>query len=165
MDRSENNETKKTFKFGVLDIVIIVAVLALIVTSVLRYTAEKGLFYQEKKTVNISFTVKSARYTLYDMLEEGEKVFISDGEQLGILTEISANPAVFYAESGGEIIKTYYPENTKYDLSGTVCCELVDKDGRYVTPGGLHICAGVTVKVQTRTVDMTILVTSVTPAE
>lgn len=175
MDRNETSEKKKrsgkrsgsgkTLKIGVIDIVIIIAVIALIITTVLRYTSEKGLFDREKKEMAVTFSIKSARYTLYDMLEEGDKVYLPEGALLGTIKDITANPAVFYTEHGGEVIKTYYPENTKHDLNGTIVCELIDRDGRYVTADGVHVSAGTTLTVHTRTVDIAIQITALAPVE
>lgn len=163
--KKKDEKNEKTLKIGVIDVVIVVVLLALIVTSVLRFTAEKGVFVKNTKTYEISFSVKCAPYSVFELIEEGNTVFLDGGNILGDVIGISANPAVFYARSGDEIIKAYYPENTYCDVSGLMTAELVDRDGRLVTPGGDHICAGAEIVLHTRTVDVLVTVTSVTPVE
>ncbi len=149
-------------KFGVMDIVIIVAVLAIILTGVLRYTLDKGLFTQNDTACSVSFRVTSVRYNTYDMLEENEKVFLSDFEFFGTLSSINITPAVFYAENEeGELISVHYPEKTLVDIDGEMLCDLSVNGGRYTAANGTHICAGALLELHTDTVDMTVVVTKV----
>lgn len=159
---AKDNTVKVRRKIGVIDVVIIVAVLAIILTSVLRYTLDEGLFTQNDTACSISFRVSSVRYNTYDMLEENEKVFLSDFELLGTLSSLSITPAVFYAENDeGELISVHYPENTLVDISGEILCELSVSGGRYTAADGTHVCAGAELELHTDTVDMTVVVTKV----
>lgn len=159
-------DTQNRRKFGVMDIVIIVAVLAIILTSVFRYTLDEGLFAQDDTVCNVSFRVASVRYNTYDMLDENEKVFLSDFELLGTISSINVTPAVFYAENEqGELISVHYPEKTLVDINGEILCDLSESAGRYTTSNGTHVCAGAELELHTDTVDMTVVVTKVTPVK
>ena len=149
-------------KIGVIDVVIIVAVLAIILTGVLRYALNEGLLTQNDTACSVGFRVTSVRYNTYDMLDENENVFLSDFELLGTLSSINITPAVFYAENAeGELISVHYPENTLVDIDGEILCELSVNGGRYTAANGTHICAGAVLDLHTDTVDMTVVVTKV----
>lgn len=159
---AKNETTKVRCKFGVMDLVIIVAVLAIILTGVFRYTLDKGLFTQNDTACSVGFRVTSVRYNIYDMLDENEKVFLSDFEFFGTISSVNITPAVFYAENEeGELISVHYPENTLVDIDGEILCDLSVNDGRYTAANGTHICAGAVLELHTDTVDMTVVVTKV----
>ena len=160
MARSAGKE--RTRKIGAVDFIIIFAVLAIILTGVLRYTLDEGLFTKNDTECNVSFSITSVRYTTYDMLEASEKIYLSDSEFLGTLVSATVTPAIFYAtDSEGNVKEAYYPENTLVDINGVMLCKLSDNEGRYLAANGTHICPGTTLTLRTDTADLTVVITSV----
>ncbi len=160
MAKDSTNQSRR--KFGVVDIVIVVAILAIIISGVLRYTLDEGVFTRNDVTCGVKFRVTSVRYSTYDMLEENEKVFLSDFELLGTLSSLNITPAVFYAENeAGDIISVHYPENTLVDINGEIVCDLSVNGGRYTAANGTHICPGAVLELHTDAVDLVVVVTEV----
>ena len=159
---AKENASQERRRFGVVDFIIIVAVIAIIFACVMRYTINEGLFTRNDKTCTVSFSVAAVRYNTYDMLAENEKVYLSDFDLLGTLTSKNVTPAVFYAENNeGEIIEAHYPEKTLVDITGELLCKLSLNEGRYTASDGTHICPGATLVLHTESVDLTVLITGV----
>ena len=160
MTKDSANQNRR--KFGVIDVIIIVAILAIIISGVLRYTLDEGVFTRNAVTCGVKFRVTSVRHSTYDMLAENEKVFLSDFELLGTFSSLNITPAVFYAENEeGEIISVHYPENTLVDINGEILCELSVNGGRYTAANGTHICPGAVLELHTGAVDLVAVVTEV----
>ena len=154
--------TRGKLRFGVLDAAIIILILALIASVVLRYTTDNSFFSMKTEAYNVTLKISDVRYTTHNMLSNGDRVFLSNGDELGVITQTSVTPSVYYvADDDEKMTPLYYPDNTFVDIVATVSCELSEKNGRTVTPDGDHIAVGVTFEVHTETVDMTVVVTSV----
>lgn len=175
-------------RFGLLDVLIILVIAALIVTSFLRNSNLEYAFNADKKNCEISFVVRELQYDIYNLLDDGEQVVLAEGEEegsvigtlyKGILSS-SVYPGAYYTDVDGvlrevrypdiyeddlnnEFSEEYYSGRTKYDLSGTLTGELILKNGIYRTADGVRISIGSTLRVRTRTVDLTIEILDITP--
>ncbi len=161
---SEKKERTKNGKlrFGVLDAAIIILILAIIASVVLRYTTDNSFFSTKTNTYTVTLKISDVRYTTHNMLSNGDKIYLKNGNALGGITQTSVTPSVYYvADNDEKMTPVYYPDSTFVDIVATVSCELAEKNGRTVTLGGEHIGVGVTFDVHTETVDMTVVVTSV----
>lgn len=161
MNKDSNSHLRR---IGVMDVIIIIAIVAIIFAGVMRYAIDERLFVQNDTACSVSFRVTSVRYSTYDMLEENEEVYLADFESFGTFSSLNLTPAVFYAEDeNGQLIPVHYPENTLVDIDGEILCELSSSSGRYTAADGTHICSGAVLELHTDTVDMTVVVTGVTP--
>lgn len=187
---SVKNRSGNSFwlRFGLLDLIIIVIVVALIVSSFLRNSNLEYVFNSDKKYCEISFVVRELQYDIYNLLDDGEAVRFADGAgegkvigkiYKGILSS-SVYPDAFYTDVDGVLREVHYPDiylddlnnefsedyysgRAKYDLSGILSSELILKNGTYRTSDGISISVGNTVRVRTRTVDLTIEILDISP--
>lgn len=184
-----NNRQGNSFRlrFGLLDLLIIVIVAALIITSILRSSNLENIFNVEKKNCEITFVVRELKYDIYNQLNDGETMYFADGNSAGKplgslykgIISSSVFPDAYYTDADGELREVRYPDiylddinnefseayysgKTRYDLSGTVTSELILRDGAYLTEEGTRLTIGTTLRVYTRTVDMTVEITDIT---
>lgn len=175
-------------RFGLLDLLILLVVIALIVTSFLRNSNLEYVFNVEKKNCEISFVVRGLKYDIYNLLDDGEMVRFADGDAAGSaigtlykgILSSSVYPDAYYTDADGVLREVHYPDiylddlgnefseayysgRAKYDLGGTLTGVLLFKNGVYRTPDGVVLSVGSVIRVRTRTVDMTIEITDIAP--
>lgn len=159
--KTKTDKTK--IKFGALDAVVIIAVIALICALVFRFTTDKRLFTYE--TERYTVTVKSCglQYTTMSMMSSDDKVYLEDGSVLGAFSHApTVTPMLEYTmTSAGDLVASYYPDNTLVDMVTEIECELISNDGMLMTKNGIHIAVGVLLEVHTQTVDFTLEITDV----
>jgi hypothetical protein len=150
-------------RFGLLDAVVLIIVIALAAALVFRYTADKRLFVYD--TENYTVTVKACglQYTTVNMLGAGASVYLEDGKELGTFVHApTVTPMLSYSTtSSGDIIAAYYPDNTYVDIVTDIECDLINSDGMIMTKSGVHIAVGAVIEIHTETVDLTVEITSV----
>lgn len=152
---STNSNTKK-IRFSVIDVVILVIILAVIASVVLRFTTDLRLFSHDTEKYTVTVKACGIRYTSIDMISSEEKVFLEDGELLGVLMHApTVTPMLSYTvTSSGEMVAVYYPDNTLVDIILEIECDLLDENGSVITKNGVHIAPGVIVKAHTPAVDL-----------
>jgi hypothetical protein len=147
-----------------LDIAVIIILIAVVLSVALRLVWDR-IFSADRKDCTVSFEVSAAKSAVGSLLAEGDAVMLPDGSRLGTLGAVSVTPAVFLAtDASGGPVEARWPEDTLVDISGTLTAELYDRDGGFLTKGGLRICAGTVIVLHTRTADFQVTVTGVEPA-
>ena len=63
--------------------------------------------------------------------------------------------------SSGDVVASYYPDNTLVDMVTEINCDLLVKNGMIMTKNGIHIGTGVILEVHTSTVNFTVEITEV----
>ena len=158
---SAKNSSK--IRFGLLDAVVLIVVIALVGAMVFRYTADKNLFAYNTEKYTVTVKACGLQYTTVGMIGSDDAVFLDDGKQIGSFVHApTVTPMLKYATaSSGDIIAAYYPDNTMVDISTDILCDLIVKDGLIMTKSGVHIAVGAVIDIHTETVDMTVEITSV----
>ena len=154
-----SNQVKNgKLRFGVLDAVVLIIVIALAVALIFRFTTDMRLFTYETETYVVTVRANGLLYTTVNMLSASDSVYFENGERLGsFVSSPTVTPKMIYEHSSaGELIPAYYPDNTLVDLIHTIECELVTSDGMLMTKSGVHLAVGVTLELHTQTVDMTV---------
>lgn len=159
-----NKSVERTkIKFGVLDAVVIIAVIALVLALVFRYTTDKRLFTYETEKYAVTVKACGLQYTTMDLMSSNDTVFMEDGSILGTFTHApTVTPTLKYSmTSAGDMVASYYPDNTLVDMVTEIECELIVNDGMIMTKSGAHVATGVILEVHTQTVDFTVEITEV----
>lgn len=158
---SAKNNSK--IRFGLLDAVVLIVIIALALAVIFRYTADKRLFVYDTETYTVTVRASGLQYTTVSMLDPNAEVFLEDGKLLGAFVHApTVTPMLNYSTtSAGEIIATYYPDNTFVDIVTDIECELIVNDGMIMTQSGVHIAVGAVIEIHTATVDLTAEITSV----
>jgi hypothetical protein len=158
---SAKNNSK--LRFGLLDTVVSIVVIALIGALVFRYTADKNLFSYNTEKYTVTVKACGLQYTTANMIGSSDAVFFDDGAQIGSFVHApTVTPMLSYSTtSSGDIIAAYYPDNTLVDIVTDIECDLIAKDGMIITKSGTHIAVGAVIDIHTETVDLTVEITSV----
>ena len=159
----ENKAKKNRIRLGVLDTVVIVAVLALIVALIFRFTSDSKLFAYSTDEYLVSVKASSLNYTTIDALSSDDAVYLESGDMFGSFSQApTVTPSLKYiATDVGELLPVYYPDNTLVDLTTVISCELISKDGFIMTKNGVHVAPGVTLEVHTSKANLLIEITAV----
>lgn len=159
--KTKNNSIK--IKFGVLDAVVVIVIIALAIALVFRYTTDKRLFTYETEKYIVTVKSSGLQYTTMDVLSSGDTVYLDDGSALGAFSHApTVTPMLKYAlTSSGDIVASYYPDNTLVDMVTEIECDLIANDGILMTKGGVHIAVGCILDIHTETVDFTVEITGV----
>lgn len=173
-DQTKNTEKGKSgnFRIKALDVVIILLVLAAVVGVYFRFNVIDTITNKSNiKECRVSFAIKDIRYTTADYIGVGDKIYYSNGEELGSLIEASndsinaltVRPASkTVVSSNGEAVTITYPVDTRIDAEGRFICKCsVSSDGAYLVDGTKRIAAGETVSVYTEKVSLNILITDI----
>ncbi len=162
-----NNGTKTNkLRFGVFDAVILIVILALAAALVFRFTADKKLFAYDTEQYTVTVKACGIQYTTVDMIASGDGVWLLGGEELGKLKDIpTVTPKLEYSmTSEGDLVASYYPDNTLVDITTKIDCSLISDGGMLMTRDGVHIAAGAILEIRTQTVDLTVEIVSVDKA-
>ncbi len=139
-----DGEAKK--KINALDILIIVVLIFCVVSIAFRYyKGEKSESYSTDGKYAISFTVNDIRYTTADAFVKGDKVYVAwDDRFIGTFERLdSTNPAAYYATSPKDgVVKVYYPEDTRIDVTGTIISEGYMNDDGFFAGGTYFLAPG-----------------------
>ena len=159
----ENKIKKSKIRLGVLDAVVIIAVVALIAALIFRFTYDMKLFSYDTDEYLVSIKATHLNYTTIDMILSEESIYLESGDKLGAFAQTpTVTPALNYiATDGGEMLPVYYPDNTYVDLTTVISSELISKDGFVMTKSGVHIAPGVVLQIHTAKVDLLIEITGV----
>lgn len=159
----ENNTRKK--HLGVLDWVIVIVLLLCVVVFALRYTYRAEISGGDvTQEYAISFMVSDVRHTTADAFVKGDKVFVqTDDTCIGVFERLeSNNPAAYYADDpGAGIVKVYYPEATRVDLTGTIISQGFMNDDGYFANGSYYLAPGKKFGIYTGHVYVDIVITNI----
>ena len=149
-------------RFNVIDLVIILAVIALIVTAVLRSGITNEIQRVEaNEKAEISVVVEGVSATIAEAFRDGEILYCSQtGEKLGTLNHFDAEPYVSYRETvTGEWVKT--ESTTLVTLRGTITCTgSRAADGSFLLNGTRFISAGSSFAFRSNTTEASLTVLS-----
>jgi hypothetical protein len=154
-------------RFGVLDAVILIVVLALIVTLVFRFTTDLRLFTYDTEKYAITVRGEGLQNTSVGMIAISDPIYFDNGDYLGyISTSPTVTPKMVYElGSDGSLTPAYYPDNTLVDLTTVIECDLVTSDGMIMTQSGVHLAVGVVLQLHTQTVDLDVEIISIVKIE
>lgn len=159
----ENNNKKR---LGVLDFAIITVLLLCAVVFALRYTYKEEISGEELTgKYAISFLITDVRHTTADAFVKGDRVYVAtDNTCIGTFDRLdSNNPAAYYAEDpSAGIVKVYYPEGTRIDLTGTIISEGVMNEDGYFAGGSYYLAPGKKITVYTGHVFIDMTLTEIT---
>lgn len=158
---SRNNENK--VRFGILDAVILIVVVAVVASVILRFTADSALFGYKTEKYTVTLKASGVRYTSVDVIAAETELFDENGKLLGTFMHApTVTPMLTYEiDPSGNLVACYYPDNTLVDITTDILCELVEKDGTVMTTDGVHIAPGVELSVRTQYVDLTVEIVKV----
>lgn len=156
LDMSKSNEKK--FRFGILDLVIILVILAVVVSLVLRYAFDNNLFSYNTEKYTVTIKACGVNYTSVDSIASASEFYIGNAELLGISKHApTVTPMLTYvANRSGELVPCYYPDNTLVDIVVEIECDLINKNGTLMTKSGVHIAPGVKLAIHTDFVDLNV---------
>ncbi len=114
-------QQKKKIRWNVIDVIIIVAVLAVI--AVFGYSQLKGRVETASgKTIQMQFMSEDVSDFVVDQLQVGDTV-VDDGtnSELGTVTDIQTEDSVLYApDSEGKYVQTTKPDSKKVTITTEV---------------------------------------------
>ena len=176
MENRNKTKEKKSPRFGVLDAVIILLVVALLVGIYFRSNIMDWVSNQRNvKEYTLTFEVENIRYTTPNYINVGDRVVLYDsGDELGTIIESGDNSnqalrptatSELFLENG-EFIEVFYPEETRVDVQGRILCQgTYSEDDGFLINGSTYLSAGQTVKVRTELVTFEIRILSIEVVE
>ena len=157
---------KKTFRINILDIVIVLAIVAVIVGVAMRFNlADKLGIQSNSDAVEISFLIKEISESSVDALVIGDKFYWdSNSMEVGELKWKTQDYAEAFIENEeGLLVKTL---NEKYfDVRGTIRAEGKMTDDGFMLAGTQFLSAGKYLYVSSKNIKVTILITDISPTE
>ncbi|MEE0970704.1 MAG: DUF4330 family protein [Clostridia bacterium] len=160
-------EKTKIKRINALDFVIIVIIVFCVASFVMRFQkGEELASYASEGKYEISFLVNDVRYTTADAFVKGDRVYVAtDDHYIGTFEHLdSNNPAAYYAETPEEgIVKVYYPEGTRVDLTGTIISNGFMNDDGYFAGGSYFLAPGKRMTIYTGHVYVEVVLTDIVP--
>ena len=136
-----SNSTRRSFRFSLLDFVIILLFLGVIAGLVLRYDLIGGWITRsrlEERTV--SFLAEAVTPQEAALFTDGT-VLCADGGLSGVLSTVETDPADMAAEDDeGRLVS--YRSTSLLDLTGKLTVKLLDTDDGYFWNGKIFMAAG-----------------------
>ncbi|MBE6545872.1 MAG: hypothetical protein E7668_00340 [Ruminococcaceae bacterium] len=169
-NREKNGEKKRSsHRFKALDAVIILLVLTAVVGVYFRYNIF-DLFSKNKDMQDyyVSFSIEDVRYTTPNYINIGDRVYYSDGEELGVLVAesedmsnlaLSVTPASeLFLNDDGTMEEVFYPNNeSRVNAKGRMQCRgTYTAEGGFLVNGSNYLSSGQSLSVHTETVTVTI---------
>ncbi len=153
---------KKKMRLNIIDILIILAVIALAAGVALRYNlAEKIGVKSNRDTVMVSFLIENIKPTSADALVPEDIVFLdSNGMELGKLLAISLSEAENYNLSDEGVMTLDY-DSTRCDVRGEIEATGAMTDGGFMLGGTYYIGANKELKVHSKNIQVTMTVTGI----
>ncbi len=164
-------------RFGVLDAVIIIIVIAAICGIYFRYNIIDMISAKRNiKEYTVEFSIDNINYSTTRFIQENDEIrFASDNERFGTLIKdsegisdnvLSITPASETFTANGHVFPVFYPEDTRVDAIGIMRCEGTYSDnGIFLVNGSRSISSGEIIQVYTDEVTVSLCVLSITPAE
>ncbi len=178
MKNKENNTKEKALpRFGVLDAVIILLVIAAVCGIYFRYNIMDMIAAKRNiKDYTIEFSIDNINASTTRFIEENDELrFASNNERLGVLVKdpssmsdsvLSVTPASEIFNRDGQIVEVFYPEDTRVDAIGRVKCSGTYSDkGFFLVNGSVSLSSGEVVAVHTDEVTVSIRILNITAVE
>jgi hypothetical protein len=130
------NDNKKTVRFNIVDVLIIIAVIAIACAFLFRnINTDKLNLSSNKIKLEYELKVSSLQENSGEMLKVGEQLYNRNTDKpCGKITKIDVTPAELYVPLiTGEIVKRYTPK--RIDMRITVSTEGVVNDTGYYIDG------------------------------
>ena len=172
--KQADQKVRKFPRFGILDAIIILLVIAVSVRIAFRYNMFQTITQlQDLKEYTVSFSISNIEYTTPNYLNENDNVYFENsGEEFGKITKssdvsnmiLSVTPAKQSFVENGKVIDVTYPENTRIDANGRIICKgKISSDGSFLLNGNKYIAAGESHIICTETVTLQIKILSIDP--
>ena len=178
MQNRNASKEKKSPRFGVLDAMIILLVVALVIGIYFRSNIIDWISNQRNiKDYTVTFAVDNIRYTTPNYINVGDSiVFATSGEEFGTIIEesdgksnnaLSVTPSSESFIKDGKMIEVFYPNNeSRVDVKGRLQCQgSYSEDGGFLVNGSTYLSAGQTVKVRTEFVTLEIRILAIEAVE
>ena len=153
---------KNKIKFNIIDFIIILLVVACVVGIYVRYNLiDKIGVNAQLKNYEITFIAKDLRYTSLNAFEKDATVRDrTTGDTIGVFKEIETTSptSVYVKKSDGNIVKLYYPENTRIDIKGKIIVRGIMTDNGFLLEGKSYVATGTTLQISTEKLDIDITV-------
>lgn len=168
------DKTKKAPKFGVLDAVIILLVIAVLVGVYFRYQIMDWISNQQNvREYTVTFAIDNIRNTTPNYLNVGDNVYFAEnGAAFGTLIEesddasniaLSIMPAseTFYINGIAHNI-SYPNTESRVDVKGRLLCKgSYSESGGLLINGSTYVAAGQTVLAQTEWITAELRIVSI----
>lgn len=172
--KQAGEKARKFPRFGILDAIIILLVIAIGVGIAFRYNMFQTITQlQDLKDYTVSFSISNIENTTPNYLNANDVVYFKDsGEEFGKITTssdvsnmiLSETPAKQSFVENGKVIDVTYPENTRIDAEGRIICKgKISSDGSFLLNGNQYIAAGESHVICTETVTVQIKILSIDP--
>ena len=166
-----SEKVRRLPKFGIIDAVIILLIIAIAVSLAFRYNLFSTFVkLQEYKECAITFSVKDIENTTQFYINSGDAVYFKEsGTPLGTIMEsseassipLTITPSNKTFIENGEVITVMYPPDTRIDAVGRIKCEgTFTDDGTFLLNGTEYISPGQTFTICTEKVTLQITVMS-----
>ena len=172
MARTDEKKLKKSGgkgRFNIIDLILLITVLACIAGIYLRYSASQDFgVKQQLDSFTLSFEVQNIRYTSADAFPSGDAVYMrSDDTYVGtILSLDSTSPTEYiFFDLAGNVKQTYYPENTRIDVTGKILSQGRMTENGFLLNGNVFVAPGRTYSIKTPHIDVDITITDITRIE
>ena len=162
---NQNPENRSGRRFNIIDVFVIVLVLLCVLGIYFRgQIAEKIGIEKDVKEYTVRFKVEEIRYTSAEYLQAGSEVYFEGGNIVfgKIDGNCAAVPAEIYVDGpDGVPVKVNCPKDTYVDVTGTIKCLGLVKDGGFYLSGTYSLAPGSRVNVRTEMLNFTIIITEI----
>ncbi|MGN1048591.1 MAG: DUF4330 family protein [Eubacteriales bacterium] len=158
---------EKQKRFNALDFAILLVIVLCIAALIVRYVMSGREGSGKTQTYEITFTASDVRYSAADAFITGDRVYIEgSGAFIGTFSRLDSNrPAsVYTSDLSGGLVKLYYPESTRVDLTGTITSEGVMNSEGFFSEGTTYLSPGMKLKIYTPHLITDVTILSITPS-
>ena len=161
MTANDKNQGKK-IRFNIIDLLIVLAVIAVIGTVIVRYdVADKIGKAAVEDSARITLLVQSIREEACNSVNDGDEVtWVQEATRMGNIVRKEVSPAVLYSSrEDGVIIKN--ESALTYDLRCTVDIKGTVSDDGYLLNGVSYIAPGKSITIRNHDITLSAIVLSV----
>mgnify|MGYP002529754639 CR=1 FL=1 len=161
MTANDKNQGKK-IRFNIIDLLIVLAVIAVIGTVIVRYdVADKIGKAAVEDSARITLLVQSIREEACNSVNDGDEVtWVQEATRMGNIVRKEVSPAVLYSSrEDGVIIKN--ESALTYDLRCTVDTKGTVSDDGYLLNGVSYIAPGKSITIRNHDITLSAIVLSV----
>jgi len=157
-----DNEKKIRRRFNIVDLLIILAVIAIVIGVALRYNIADSIGLKSNKdTVTVSFLITDIKETSADAMVIGDKFYLQyNNLELGELMNKKTSNTVSYIENDdGVLVKA--ENNTRFNVRGEIrATGKLTSDG-FMLGGTQYIAAGKDISVYSQHIMVSLLITGI----
>lgn len=177
--KNKNSTEKVLPRFGVLDAVIILLVIAAACGIYFRYNIMDMISARKNiKDYSIEFSIDNINASTTRFIKENDEVrFADNNERLGVLVLskdpnviskdiLNITPASEIFNKDGEVIEVFYPENTRVNATGRIQCSgTYSENGIFLVNGSTSISSGEVIDIHTDEVTVSIRILDIKPID